>query len=163
METKCNDNQLELQGIGKRRILVTNDAEVSSSDGGLVLLHQIEQRYRIIDRLSSCFMDKRNQSWVNHSLRTLLTQRIFGLCQGYEDVNDHDEWRKDPLLSVICGNENGSYVAGKSTLNRLELGKEITEEYGTRYNKITWDTESIEELFIDIFLNSFSRRPPEAQ
>ena len=161
METKCNDRQLELQGLGKRKIIVTNDAEVSSRDGGLVLLQQLEQRFRIIDRLGSCFIDNRNQSWVNHSLKTLLTQRIFGLCQGYEDLNDHDEWRKDPLLSVICGNEKGSYVAGKSTLNRLELGKEITEEYGARYSKITWDDESIEELFIDVFLDSFNRAPKE--
>lgn len=161
MNTKCNDKQLELQGLGKRKILITNDAEVSSSDGGLVLLHQIEQRYGIIDRLVGCFMDRRHQSWVSHSVKTLLSQRILGLCQGYEDLNDHDEWRKDPLLSLFCGNEDGSYVAGKSTLNRLELGKEVTEDYGSRYNKITWDDEKIEDLFIDLFLDSFARAPKE--
>jgi hypothetical protein len=161
MKTQCNDGQLELQGLGKRKIIISNDAEVSSSDGGLVLLHQLEKQYRIIDRLQECFFDNRHQSWVSHPVKTLLTQRIFGLCQGYEDLNDHDEWRKDPLLSVLCGNEDASYVAGKSTLNRLELGKEVTEEYGGQYNKISWDDEKIEELFIDLFLDSFTRKPKE--
>ena len=161
METKCTGRQLELQGLGKRKIIITNDAEVSSSDGGLVLLHQIERRYRIIDRLQDCFVDSRHQSWVSHPKKTLLSQRIFGLCQGYEDLNDHDEWRKDPLLSLLCGKEDGSYLAGKSTLNRLELGKEVTEEYGSQYNKITWDDDRIEDLFIDLFLDSYSSRPQE--
>ena len=127
MKTECIPDQLEFQGLGKCKIVVTNDAEISSSDAGLTLLHQIEQRYSIIDRLKNCFNDNRNQAYVIHSLKTLLTQRIYGICQGYEDLNDHDEWRKDPLLSIVCGNKDASYVAGKSTLNRLELGAEITE------------------------------------
>ena len=159
MNTQCTDGQLELQGLGRRKIVVSKDAEISSSDGGLVLLHQIERKYGIIDRLSRCFHDDREQSLIDHPVKTLLTQRIFGLCQGYEDLIDHDEWRKDPLLSVLCGNEDGKYVAGKSTLNRLELGKEVTEGYGNRYNKIGWDNERIEELFIEIFLDSFEKTP----
>ncbi len=161
MNTECTPDQLDFQGFGNQKIVVTNDAEISSSDAGLTLLHQIEQRYSIIDRLEKCFTDNRNPAYIIHSLKTLLTQRIYGICQGYEDINDHDEWRKDPLLSLVCGNKDGSYVAGKSTLNRLELGKEITEEYGDRYNKITWNNDLIEDLFINLFLDSFDTPPSE--
>ena len=161
MKTQCNDGQLELQGLGRRKIIVTNDAEVSSSDAGLVLLDQIDRRYHLIERLNDCFIDKRNPSWKIHSLETLIRQRIFGLCQGYEDLNDHDEWRKDPLLSVLCGNDNGQWVAGKSTLNRMELGKEVSEEYGARYSKIDWDERKIEEVMIDLYIDSFTEEPEE--
>lgn len=110
--------------------------EISSSDGGLLLLREIEKKYSVINQLLECFIDNRNQSYVQHSLRTLLTQRIFGVSQGYEDLNDHDQWRSDPLLALACEIDTDKIAACKSTLNRLELGKEITEEYGDRYNKI---------------------------
>jgi len=96
---------------------------------------------------------------VEHTVSQLLIQRIFGLCQGYEDLNDHDQWRHDPLLSLVCAKENGDPLSGKSTLNRLELGKE-TEEYGYRYNKIQWSDDKIEKLLVDTFLDIFTA-PPE--
>ena len=159
MKTECTPKQLELQGLGNRKIIVSNDGEVSTSDGGLILLQQIEKNYKIIERLSRCFRDARKPVKVEHTVVQLLSQRIFGLCQGYEDVNDHDQWRKDPLLSLVCGKEDGAYLSGKSTLNRLELGKE-TEDYGNRYNKINWENEEIEKLLVDMFLDSFTS-PPE--
>ena len=155
MKTECTPKQLELQGLGNRKIIVSNDGEVSTSDGGLILLQQIEKNYKIIERLSRCFRDARKPVKVEHTVVQLLSQRIFGLCQGYEDVNDHDQWRKDPLLSLVCGKEDGAYLSGKSTLNRLELGKE-TEDYGNRYNKINWENEEIEKLLVDMFLDSFT-------
>lgn len=136
MNTECTPDQLEFQGFKKQKVIVKHDAEISSSDGGLLLLREIEKKYSVIKQLSKCFIDNRNQSYVRHSLKTLLTQRIFGLCQGYEDLNDHDQWRSDPLLALACEIDTDKIAAGKSTLNRLELGKEITEEYGDRYNKI---------------------------
>ena len=160
MYTECTPKQLILQGLGKRRIEITNDADVSTSDGGLVLLHQIEKKYKILQRLSRCFQDNRQAARVEHSVLQLLSQRIYGLCQGYEDLNDHDQWRNDPLLSLVCGKENGNGLSGKSTLNRLELGKE-TAEYGDRYNKITWADDQIEHLLVDIFLDSFRSAPKE--
>ena len=161
MKTECSAQQLEFQAIGKRELVVTHDGEVSSSDGGLVLLRQIEKRYRVIERLERCFHDNRNQVFVIHSVKTLLTQRIFGISQGYDDLNDHDVWRDDPLLALVCGNEVGSPVAGKSTLNRLELGKEVSEEYGLRYSKIQWDEDKIEDLFIDLFLDQYPTPPKQ--
>lgn len=160
MNTECTPKQLILQGLGKRKIEITNDADVATSDGGLILLQQMDKKYRILQRFSMCFQDNRQPTRVEHSVLQLLSQRIFGLCQGYEDLNDHDQWRNDPLLSVICGKENGNPLSGKSTLNRLELGKE-TDEYGDRYNKIQWDNQEIEQLLVDIFLDSFSVPPDE--
>ncbi|MGH2509249.1 MAG: IS1380 family transposase [Ktedonobacteraceae bacterium] len=161
METQCSANQLEFQGIGQRRIVVSNDAEVNSSDAGLVLLEQLERRHRIINRLGRCFEDGRHPAFVVHSLSTLLKQRIYGICQGYEDLNDHDLWRNDPLLSTICGNAIGVPTAGKSTLNRLELGNQVDEQYGDRYNKIRWNEKKIEELLITVFLDHYRRSPRE--
>ena len=160
MNTECTPEQLELQGLGRRKIEVSNDADVSTSDGGLILLHQIEKRYKIIQRLSTCFQDNRNLKRVEHTVSQLLGQRIFGICQGYEDLNDHDQWRNDPLLSLVCGKDQGQILSGKSTLNRLELGME-TDDYGDRYNRIKWDTNKIEQLLVDIFLDSFSHPPEE--
>ena len=97
--TECKANQLELQGleIGKsRKIIVKNDGKVNSSDAGFLLLQQVEQKHRIIEKLSDFFTDKRDQEKITHSLATLLKQRIFGICQGYEDLNDHEQLRDDP-------------------------------------------------------------------
>jgi len=160
MNTKCTTGQLTFQGL-RKEIVITNDADVATSDGGLILLQQIEAKHNIIGRLTECFHDMRSPYLIQHSLYQLLGQRIYGLCQGYEDLNDHDIWRKDPLLGLVCGKKDGTFLSGKSTLNRLELGKEVNEDYGIRYSKITWDNEKIEDLFIDLFLESYIQKPKE--
>ena len=157
MSPECIQQELQFQDHRRRKIVVTNDGEITSSDGGLLLLREIERKYQIVKRLEQCFNDKRNPNKILHSVSTLLTQRIFGLCQGYEDLNDHDEWRKDPLLVMACNKEEDEYAAGKSTLNRLELGKEVTPEYGERYNRIDWDENRIEDLLIDLFLDVYKK------
>jgi hypothetical protein len=157
MTTECIQKELQFQDHFKRKTIVTNDGDITSSDGGVLLLREIERKYKIIKRLSSCFADKRNPKKIEHELCSLLTQRIFGLCQGYEDLNDHDEWRKDPLVGIACNKEQDEYAAGKSTLNRLELGKEVTPEYGERYNRIDWVEEKIEGLLIDLFLEVYKK------
>ena len=159
MNTNCKCQQLEFQGFGRRKIRVKNDGKMNTSDGGYLLLQQIEQKSGIITRLSECFTDNREQYRVSHSLKGLLKQRIFGICQGYEDLNDHDSLRDDPLLQYVCGKEGKSPVAGKSTLNRLELGLEPDETEGDRYSKITWDEKKIEDLFCDLFLDSLKECP----
>lgn len=158
MSTQCNGQQLTLQGIDKRNIVIKNDASVNSSDGGLLLLGKLEQRFGIIERLAQCFTDSRDPSRVKHSLKSLLSQRIFGIVQGYEDINDHEELRKDPLVQYVCSGTQ-DLSAGKSTLNRLELGKEHDEYEGNRYSKISWDERQIEELFCQVFLESFQTPP----
>jgi hypothetical protein len=159
MNTECNGAPLTLQGLDSRNIVVSNDAAVNSSDGGLLLLGKLEQRFGIISRLAECFSDSRKSYRVKHSLKSLLAQRIFGIVQGYEDLNDHEELRKDPLLQYVCGTRH--QVAGKSTLNRLELGMESDLEDGNRYTKIQWDGQKIEDLFTQIFLESFLSPPEE--
>lgn len=159
MNTQCKDLQLTLQGLDNRKIVVSNDARINSSDAGLLLLGKLDQRYRIIQRLTNCFTDSRENYRVKHSLKSLLTQRIFGIIQGYEDLNDHEELRKDPLLQYVCGARH--QIAGKSTLNRLELGMELDEGEGDRYSKIRWNPEEIEDLLCQIFLESFQSPPSE--
>ena len=96
---------------------------------------------------------------VLHSLETLLAQRIFGLAQGYEDLNDHDQWRNDPLLRSLFA-KGLNPAAGKSTPNRLELGNEL-QDYGNRYNKISWDNQKIEDLMVEVFLSQLTARPEQ--
>ena len=158
MNTQCSDRQLTLQGIDKRKIVIKNDASVNSSDGGLLLLGKLEQRFGIIRRLAQCFTDTRESYRVKHSLTSLLSQRIFGIVQGYEDINDHEELRKDPLIQYVCSGKE-EMTAGKNTLNRLELSKEHDEVEGNRYSKINWDEQKIEDLFCQVFLESFQVPP----
>ncbi len=159
MKTDCTPAQLEFQGLGNQIFSVKNDGVENSTDGGLILLQSAERQLGIIKNLTKCFTDGRLQTSVNHSLHDLLLQRIFGLAQGYEDLNDHERWRSDPLLRAICKKGSG-LLSGKSTLNRLELGKEI-QDCGNRYNKITWDDQAIEDLFIKIFLQQLKQRPDQ--
>lgn len=161
MNTECKCQQLEFQGLESRKIVIKNNGKMNSSDAGFLLLQQIEKKHKIIQRLSKCFTDNREKYRIKHSLKSLLTQRIFGICQGYEDLNDHEELRHDPLLQYVCGTEGKYSVAGKSTLNRLELGMEPDEKLGDRYSKIIWNAENIEDLFCDIFLDTFNGSPEE--
>jgi hypothetical protein len=161
MNTDCIQFELPLQGRKIQRIEVRNNGNASSSDGGLLLLAEVERLRGFLCAFSRCFVDHRDPVRTCHPLSELLTQRIFGLCQGYEDLNDHDEWRKDPLLAVICGHGEGDDpLAGKSTLNRLEMGGGRSTE-GDRYKRIEWDEGKIREVFVDAFLGSFDREPKE--
>lgn len=161
MKTECKDKQLEFQGLFSKKIQVSNDGEVISSDGGLVLVQSLEKKFRVIQRLSGCFKDGRMQGAVKHPVFDMLFQRIGGIIQGYEDLNDHDQWRHDILLGTLVGRTPENPLAGKSTLNRLELGHEVSEDYGRRYSKITWDEEKIQELLIDLFVEHFQEAPKE--
>jgi hypothetical protein len=116
----------------------------------------------MLDRLASCFVDRRLQAQVEHSVATLVGQRIFGLALGYEDLNDHEALRHDPLMAVLAGKLDGrradcAAVAGKSTLNRLELSKPEP----SRYHKISYDAEAVERLFVDLFLEAHGTAPSQ--
>jgi hypothetical protein len=128
-----------------------------SSDGGAFLLHQTDKRLNLLPRLAECFLDGRNQKLVEHPVPEMLAQRIYGLALGYEDVNDHEQLRKDPVFGILSGRaEQDEPLAGKSTLNRMELGTGINGRY-----KIMYWKEAIDELLVSIFIEAHQSAPAE--
>lgn len=160
MKTECNQFELALQGPKRRSVVIKNDGEATSSDGGLLLLGQIERHRHFIKSFAACCVDYRDQERITFTLEELIAQRVFGICQGYEDLNDHEDWRYDPLLALVCSRKNDDEpMAGKSTLNRLELGI-FGEAQDDRYHRIEWDADALRGMFVDAFVASFLR-PPE--
>ncbi|MEJ2245261.1 MAG: transposase, partial [Acidobacteriota bacterium] len=133
MKTQCNPSQLEFHALGKRKVIGKFDGGNITSDAGGLLLRETENRTGIIRQFAQCFTDMRNPKQIEHTVKELVSQRVYGLALGYEDLNDHDELRRDPLLAVLVGKsdpegetrlrkkDRGKAMAGKSTLNRLEL------------------------------------------
>ena len=172
MSADCTVDQLVFQGFGRRRVIACFDGERTSSDGGVVLLREVEERLGWMKRFAGCFVDHRRQEWIEHPLETLIRQRIVGLAQGYEDLNDHDELRSDTLMALASGQadlrgvrrrrvqDRGQALAGKSTLNRLELTP-ADASAASRYKKIVYDGEAIERHFVDCFLDAHAEGPPE--
>ena len=149
--------------IGRKSAIGSFDGHYVSSDGGALLLKEVEQKFGIIYQFAKCFKDNRNQNLVEHSLNSMLTQRIFGLILGYEDLNDHDQLRSDPLFAAAVGKtdihgknrinpeDQGKALAGKSTLNRFELSAS-KEESDDRYKKFDVEFEQAEEIFTKVFI-----------
>ena len=162
MKTDCKSMRHEFQEIHSRRVTVSFDGGRISSDAGGVLLRETDNRFRIIDQASACFTDHRHPDRIEHTVKELVGQRIFGLALGYEDLNDHDELRSDSLLAALVGKadltgqnrrksiDKGKPLAGKSTLNRLELPLNNIQDL--RYKKIESDFGKIENLFVDLFI-----------
>src|ERR1700751_4238216 len=120
--TECIQSDFEFKASGRREIVARFDGGTISSDGGALLLRQTDKRLNLLPRLAACFLDGRNQDQVEHSIQEMLSQRIYGLALGYEDLNDHEQLRSDPLLGLLSGKRDlDEPLAGKSTLNRLEL------------------------------------------
>jgi len=134
------------------------DGGTISSDGGAVLLRQTDHRLDLLPRLAQCFLDGRDQGRVQHSVQEMISQRVYGLALGYEDINDHEQLRSDPLFSVLAGREElEKPLAGKSTLNRLELGDGRED----RYKKITFWKQGIDELLVEVFIESQAGTPEQ--
>jgi hypothetical protein len=155
--TECIQTSFGFKAFGKREIVARFDGGTISSDGGAVLLRQTDQRLNLLARLAECFLDGRNQEQVQHSILEMLSQRIYGLALGYEDLNDHEQLRKDPVFEILAGGEKMEPLAGKSTLNRMELGAGIQD----RYKKITFWKDSIDELMVKMFLESQAAAPEQ--
>jgi hypothetical protein len=161
MQTQCNPEQYEFSGIGRRSVVAGFDGGRVSSDAGALLLKKADEAVGLLQRLGACFRDDRLQETVEFPVRTLVAQRVMGIALGYEDLNDHEQLRHDPLLGAVIGKLESSRarcapLAGKSTLNRLER---FEVQGGSRYHKIRPQAESIENLFVDLFLESY-RTPP---
>jgi len=134
------------------------DGGTISSDGGAFLLRQTDKRLNLLPRLKECFLDGRKQNLVEHTIQEMLAQRIYGLALGYEDINDHEQLRTDPVFSLLAGRaELDEPLAGKSTLNRLELGTGIND----RYKKITYWRDAIDELLVKVFIEAHQGAPAE--
>jgi len=172
METDCNPKQLHFQGLGSRKVIADFDGGTITSDAGALLLREIDAANHFFDDFASCFVDHREQGYVEHSVKELIAQRTIGLCLGYEDTNDHDELRRDPLLATVCGKldptgskrkhtrDRGNALAGKSTLNRLETygaGKQENQ----KYKKIYYSEEAIDQFFVDTFIKTTRKVPKE--
>jgi hypothetical protein len=155
-KTECKEQPLLFQDLGLRQVVADFSGGTLSSDGGVLLLRQVDINLGLTQTLAQCFGDERQQVFVDHSVRQLLTQRIFGLALGYEDVNDHAQLRRDPLLAAACDkkdplgetrfnpNHRGLALAGPSTLNRLEL----SNNRDTRCHKLPHDPSRIEACLL---------------
>jgi hypothetical protein len=136
-----------------------------TSDAGLSLIAEIDRKLQITSQFAQCFQDYRQPNRIAHSIESLIKQRIYGLVMGYEDLNDHEELRHDPMFALALGKRIGvedepAILAGKSTLNRLEHCPEDVEQGAdSRYHKIGHSSEEIESLFVNIFLKSYSKEP----
>jgi hypothetical protein len=156
--TECNQSSFGFEPCGRREIVARFDGGTISSDGGGLLLRQTDKRLNLLSRLAECFLDGRKQDRVEHSIAEMLAQRIYGLALGYEDLNDHEQLRKDPLFGVLAGRTDAdTTLAGKSTLNRLELGTGRKD----RYKKITFWKEAIDELLVKMFLEAHPHAPEQ--
>ena len=160
MPTECSATLFEFAPVEGRLVVGAFDGGKITSDAGALLLAATDRAVGLIDRFAGCFTDSRSPELVEHTVATLVGQRIFGIALGYEDVLDHDDLRHDPMMAVLAGKlearrKNCAPVAGKSTLNRLELGKPEP----TPYHKIGHDPQAIENLLIDLFVEAHARPP----
>jgi hypothetical protein len=154
--TECNQEAFAFTAHFSRRVEAGFTAGQVSTDGGGLLLREVDGRINLLGRLAGCFSDGRSALLVKHRLPEMLAQRIYGLALGYEDLNDHEQLRSDPLLAVLSGKRDlDEPLAGKSTLNRLELvGRSL------RYHKIAYSAEAMDRLLGDLYIESHTT-PPE--
>ena len=162
MQTECSTTLFEFAPVEDRKVVAGFDGGTMTSNAGGLLLGGADKAIKLIERVAKCFVDRRDPSLIEHSVATLVGQRIFGLALGYEDLNDHDALRHDPLFAVLASKLKArrtdcAPVAGKSTLNRLERSKETP----SLYHKIGHDGAAIEKLLVDLFLHSHASAAEE--
>src|SRR5271167_3270864 len=155
MPTECTADSFEFAPVEGRQVVAAFDGGVITSDAGALLLGATSRAVGLMDRFAGCFHDVRNQGLIEHEVVTLVGQRVFGIALGYEDLNDHDELRQDPVMAVLAGKlqagrKECAPVAGKSTLNRLEL----SQLEPTRYHKISHNPIAIRRLLVDLFVEA---------
>ena len=165
--TDCKQQTFDFQGLGSRRVEADFTGGHLSSDGGALLLREVDRATQLCEKLAGCFTDHRDQDYVEHALPVMLRQRILGIALGYEDINDHEKLRLDPLLATACGRadvlglerhqaiDRGKPLAGKSTLNRLELG---AQEINRRTKKIQAHPEQIQALLLSEGVQAIPRK-----
>ena len=162
MPTECSADLFGFASVAARRVEAAFDGGSLSSDGGALLLGAADRALGLIERFAGCFVDHRRTALIEHEVRTLVGQRVFAQALGYEDLNDHDRLRHDPVLAVLVGKLSArrracAPAAGKSTLNRLELSRPEP----TRYHRIGHDPAAIEALLVDLFVEAHAAAPEE--
>lgn len=172
MKTECTDVDNEFHDLGKRKVVGGFDAGEISSDGGGLLLREIDLRIGLTERLAACFSDYRNPLLIEHGVRELVAQRVLGICLGYEDLNDHDTLCRDSALSLIVGQDDiqglrrrrpedqGMPLASSSTLNRLEL-TDPQSASSNRYKRIAADPQQLDRLLVDFFVEAYGEAPTQ--
>jgi len=156
--TECTQSRLPFANHGSREVVAEFSGGTMTSDSGALLLRETEGRMKLLARFSQCFLDGRNQALVQHPVEQMLAQRIYGLALGYEDLNDHEQLRQDPLLKLLAGKADlNEPLAGKSTLNRMELGDGLPN----RYKKITFWRDAIDDLLVEVFLEAHTAAPEQ--
>ncbi|MYD95451.1 MAG: IS1380 family transposase [Chloroflexi bacterium] len=172
MQPECIPPQLDFEGLRHRRVVGRFDGGRLTTDGGVLLLREVDRRFRVTERLAGCFRDHRSAGRIEHRLETLVAQRVLGLAAGYADLNDHDRLRTDSVLALASGcvdvtgerrrraRDRGSALAGSSTLNRLELSVPEAAA-GDRYRKIVADPAAMDALLVDLFLEAHAAPPGE--
>ncbi len=162
MATECSAECFDFGIVEGRPVEAAFDAGLVTSDAGALLLGATDRAIGMLDRFAACFRDERRADLIEHAVATLVGQRVFAIALGYEDLNDHDELRDDPMMAVLAGKlaarrEDCAPVAGKSTLNRLELSKLEP----TRYHKISHNPVAIRNLLVDLFVEAHARAPKQ--
>jgi hypothetical protein len=160
MTTECTAQPIVLQAEKGRTLVARFDGGTICSDSGVLLLKRVEQATGIIRQFAACFTDHRDPDLIDHTLYELIAQRVYALALGYEDLNDHDVLRHDPLLAALVGKKDPSTepLAGKSTLNRLELTP-VGADSNSRYKKIVVHRQDVDRFFVDAFLQSYDTPP----
>lgn len=170
--TQCNLFSLQFQHHNRRMVTANFDGGHITSEGGAILLREFEKKTRILEKFAGCFTDYRDPNKTEHTPLEMISQRVYGIILGYSDLNDHDQLRKDVMFSLLSGKadltgqnrrkqpDKGNALAGKSTLNRLELTPEHADT-NNRYKKISYDKNKINDLFIELFLDSYPQAPSE--
>ncbi len=162
MPTECIPDLFGFEALEKRRVEAGFDGGAITSDAGALLLGATDRAIGLLDRFAGCFEDRRRAELVEHEVRTLVGQRVMGIALGYEDLIDHDELRHDPVMAVLANKltakrSDCAALAGKSTLNRLELSRPEP----TLYHKISHDPAAIEGLFVELFLEAHKEPPKQ--
>ena len=161
MPTECSRDLFGYEVVEGRQVVAAFDGGEVTSDAGALLLGATDRAIGLLRRFATCFDDGRDQAQIEHTIETMVAQRVFGIALGYEDLIDHDQLRHDPVLATLAGKlaarrRDCAPLAGKSTLNRLEHAPLAP----SRYHKIGHDAAAIEGLFVALFLEAH-KTPPE--
>ena len=161
--TECSQDSFAFAPAFRREVVARFDAGPVSSDGGALLLREVAEKIHLLPRLAACFIDGREPGRIEHTVEQLLAQRLYALALGYEDLNDHDRLRFDPLLALLTGKREPEEesLASKSTLNRLELTRPSAETPAHRYQKILFDPSAADQLLLQLFVEAHPKPPQE--